>query len=247
MINISSNKSNIDYYVIHCEKHTDRLDHIENHLKKNIPELRVWKGTFIENFEENTEDQIKKYCSNIHYDTSIYKFKSPGELGCYLSHHLLIKHIMENDNQNGFTVILEDDVQLCNGFKEKIEDILNNVEIDFDIIFTSLIRVRRFKNSIRKNKINEFNNIIKRSDARGEGTFGMVYSNKNLKKIYQVLTCPTDAIDGHYIKQIRKNNLNAYVCTPYLCVHPGNYSTSIQDKNEVINQKLFIEDRSLFS
>lgn len=100
-----------NYYVIHCDKHTERLDHIENHLKKNIPELKVWQGTLIEKFEENLNTQFKNYSQDISY-TENNVFQSPGEIGVYLSHHLLLKHLIKHDNEDGYTIIFEDDVTL---------------------------------------------------------------------------------------------------------------------------------------
>lgn len=236
-----------NYYVIHCDKHTERLDHIENHLKKNIPELKVWQGTLIEKIEENLNIQFKNYSQDISY-TENNVFQNPGEIGCYLSHHLLLKHLIKHDNEDGYTIILEDDVTLCNDFENKLENILLNNNKDFDILFLSLSACnRRFTQEMKNNKITEFNSVVKSKTSGGQGTYGMVYCNKHLKKIYDITCNAIHAIDVVYVMKIKEHALSSYVCTPYLCIHTGELSSTIHDKDCFVKQQLFASHKSLFS
>jgi len=56
-----------------------------------------------------------------------------GFMGCALTHLMLWKHLL-NDKDNDYYVILEDDVELCKGFKEKLR-VLENESKDKPIIF----------------------------------------------------------------------------------------------------------------
>jgi collagen beta-1,O-galactosyltransferase len=57
-----------------------------------------------------------------------------GELGCFFSHYFIWEDMIKNNYSNG-AIILEDDVRFDASFKTKLDKILSNHSLDWDIIF----------------------------------------------------------------------------------------------------------------
>jgi collagen beta-1,O-galactosyltransferase len=57
-----------------------------------------------------------------------------GELGCFFSHYFIWEDMVKNQYSNG-ALILEDDVRFDAYFKYKLEKILSNKSLDWDIIY----------------------------------------------------------------------------------------------------------------
>ncbi|CAF1264541.1 unnamed protein product [Rotaria magnacalcarata] len=57
-----------------------------------------------------------------------------GELGCFFSHYFIWQDMIKNEYSNGI-LILEDDVRFDVYFKYKLEKILSNRSLDWDILF----------------------------------------------------------------------------------------------------------------
>lgn len=57
-----------------------------------------------------------------------------GELGCFFSHYFIWQDMIKNNYSNG-ALILEDDVRLDASFKHKLEKVLSNRSLDWDILY----------------------------------------------------------------------------------------------------------------
>jgi GR25 family glycosyltransferase involved in LPS biosynthesis len=147
-----------------------------------------------------------------------------GEIGCYLSHHMLIKHIMDKVNKDEYSVIFEDDVTLKPHICDKIENIINkmkSVDIDWDIIFLGNIGKNHGTNII--------DNIYAIDSTRVcAGTHSLLINNKNVKRIYNTNCKIIHAIDFQYKINIDAGKLNGYVIFPPLCFQNREYSSNIQ-------------------
>jgi GR25 family glycosyltransferase involved in LPS biosynthesis len=151
-----------------------------------------------------------------------------GEIGCYLSHHMLIKHIMDIAYKDEYSVVFEDDVtfnpymypHICN----EIDCIINNMKIknlDWDIIFLGNIGKNHGKHII--------NNIYAIDATRVcAGTHALLINNKNASKIYNINCVITHAIDFQYKQNIDAGKLNGYVIFRPLCFQNREYSSNIQ-------------------
>ena len=196
----------MDVYVIHCEKHKERLPNIEHHLKNLFPQLKIWNGVVITHSVNVLEDEMHKYNTKIRVKNNNI-FKSVGEIGCYLSHHTLLKHIKETATAK-YTLILEDDGMLLKD-AANLHDKLNN--IDFDIFYLGLNNENKNKN-IRDNiyTINKTKPI--------QGTHAYLVNNNKINKIYKNSLNPIGPIDYQYEILIKNDTINAVVLFPYLCV-----------------------------
>lgn len=196
----------MDVYVIHCEKHKERLPNIEHHLKNLFPQLKIWDGVVISNTVTDLEKEMHKYDAKIRVNNNNI-FNEIGEIGCYLSHHTLLKHIKETATAK-YTLILEDDGMLLKD-AANLHDKLNN--IDFDIFYLGLNNENKNKN-IRDNiyTINKTKPI--------QGTHAYLVNNNKINKIYKNSLNPIGPIDYQYEILIKNDTINAVVLFPYLCV-----------------------------
>ena len=120
------NKS-YEYYVIHCndDKRYNNILAMESLLSHKI---NIFNGVNGSDFNINNLNQIDP---NLKLNIN---FRLKGMLGCYLSHFNLIKSMLYSNND--YTIIFEDDFCIkIPDLDNKIKNILNTVDIDFDFIF----------------------------------------------------------------------------------------------------------------
>lgn len=213
------------YYLIHCDEHIERLSHIEDikfSLKKDI---NIFKGYYTKNISVNYQDKIN-YIKSIDKNLSMKKntLSKSGEIGCYLSHHMIIKDIYENCNKSGYSVIFEDDVILNKNIDNEINLIIKNFDdknIDWDLVFLG--------NLTRNHKENIIENIytIDKNNCC-TGTHALLFNNKNIEKIYKSNCNIIHAIDWQYKINIDNNILNGYVIYPPICKQNTQLKSNIQ-------------------
>ena len=122
--------NNISYNVIHMKNSNqnkyNNILNIEKQInqKINIFDAIVGKNVNLKN--------LNIFDENIKFN---FKYTFPGEVGCYLSHLLLIKKASLN-TVNDYTVIFEDDFKINNdNLNEEINKIINKTNGDFDMIY----------------------------------------------------------------------------------------------------------------
>jgi GR25 family glycosyltransferase involved in LPS biosynthesis len=151
-------------------------------------------------------------------------FWKSGEIGCYLSHHMIIKNIM-NSSLNGYTVIFEDDVVFKDTLHDDIEKIITHLDIldiEWDVIYLGNITDNHKDNVIDNIYTVDGNNVC-------TGTHALLVNNKNSEKIYKSNCNIIHAIDFQYKINIDNKNLNGLVIYPQLCFQQNNiYVSNIQ-------------------
>lgn len=141
-------KQNIDYYVITMFS-PDRLANIETQIKKmkdtgidmnmNYVDAVVGKDIDI-------DDLISKnmLTSNIYENkdsnfTHVFE-KRKNEVGCYMSHLKIYDMIKNKGNDDGYSIIFEDDFQINDDFSNILEQTLLKLDgYDFDMLFLGMI------------------------------------------------------------------------------------------------------------
>jgi GR25 family glycosyltransferase involved in LPS biosynthesis len=221
----------IRYYLIHCKKHNEREKHlkkIQNNLKQPI---YIFEGVYTKNNSIEKEDQLNfLQC----FDKKLnikenFKFNLPGQIGCYLSHHLLIKKIKDNkDNKNlksNYSVIFEDDVIWeLDELNIRILDIINKLkekEKDWDLIYLG-----NLNNNHGKNLTNNIYYLDPRIHCFG--THALLINNKNIEKIYEYNCLIRHEIDSHYKILIDNFKINGFVIYPPLCLQNRNLISNIK-------------------
>lgn len=200
----------IDYHVIHILGNIDRLKNIEimeKKLGRKINLFQAIKGSDID------IEKIKKYDNNLKYNF-IYSYKN--EVGCYLSHLLLIKSLINTKYK--YSIIFEDDFKITkDNYHWDIVEILNNVNkpcteendkrCDFDILFLGNL------NNNHGDK--HHHNIYKINDKQYLwGTHAYIINNSSIDKIYNNLLILDLAIDNKFKNLIDNKNLNGLVIYP---------------------------------
>ena len=212
---------NIDLYLLHCDEHSDqaRIKHINLIKEKLLPyNLTFFKGY---HSKENSLDgnnqleYLKTHDPNINFFNE-WRFYKPGQIGCYLSHHMLIKNISNNEFNKKYSLIFEDDVYFRdtfrNTFKDKVNKIIKNIEnnnIYFDIIYLG---------NLNNNKgIHIHDNIYKLDNSKYcWGAHALLINNSKAKKIYELNCSIKHEIDNHYKFLCDENKLVVLTIYPVI-------------------------------
>jgi GR25 family glycosyltransferase involved in LPS biosynthesis len=224
----------INYYLLHCSEHKERQTHV-NYIcsKLDIP-ISIFDGICTKNININTEN-IKTYLQKFDYNLKIknnFCFSLSGQIGCYLSHHLLVKQILKqmsiyikNSNNLCYSVIFEDDVNWINlNLHIEIKQIINNLlelGIDWDIVFLGNLNNNHGKQL--KGNIFYLNQRI-----NCFGTHALLLNNKNIQKIYSFNCLIRNEIDSHYKFLIDNNKLKGFVIYPPLCLQNTSLLSNIK-------------------
>jgi GR25 family glycosyltransferase involved in LPS biosynthesis len=199
----NQNETNmIDYYVIHIRSYTKRYKNILNNQSKLNQGIKIFDGVIGKNLDLN---DLSMFDPELKMN---FDYTYINEIGCYLSHIMLIKSLIGKDN--GYTVVFEDDfIILDNNLHKKINNILNTISDDFDLIYLG---------NLSTNYKNKYKNDIYYIDANNNlwGTHAYIINNKNAQKIYNLILNMDKAIDNKYKELIDKKLLNAFTIFPVL-------------------------------
>ena len=200
--NVKSN--NIIYYVIHMKNSNEnKYNNILNIEKQINQKINIFDAIIGKNVDLKN---LKIFDENIKF-TFNYTFS--GEIGCYLSHLMLIKQASTN-TENDYTVIFEDDFKVNNdNLHEEINNIINKLNDDFDIIYLG--------NLNNNHKIQIIDNIYTiNPKCKLWGTHALLINNKNANKILSYIIKIDKPIDNKYKHIIDNNIIKAYVIYPIL-------------------------------
>ena len=208
----------IHYYLIHCKEHEERINHIKKIKKNLLQPLIMIPGFFTKHNTINKDEQIKylqMIDPNLNFKNE-FIFKLPGQIGCYLSHHMFIKKLLEfkfyPKINNDYSILFEDDVIWYKfNLHESIMTIINHLSnTDWDIVFLG---------NLNNNYGKPFKENIYYLDNRKPcfGTHALLFNNKKLEKIYSNNCLIRHEIDSHYKILIDGNKLNGFVIYPPLC------------------------------
>lgn len=204
----------INYFVIHMLNSNERKENIklmQNKLQKPINIFNAIDGKTIKNiydYDPELNNTINTINNNI--------------LGCYLSHFLLIKQLINNNISDNYTVVFEDDFNInYNNLDGIIKNIILQVS-DFDIIFLG-IHNRNLNINIKL-----YNNIYTTTHTL-YGTHALLINNKSLQKIYDELINMNKPIDEKYSDLYKLNNFKILFIKPNLVNQNINLGSLIGD------------------
>ena len=215
----------ITYILIHCDEHEERVSNIQKIQKTLNKDVVLFKGYYTKQNSILKEDMVsflKIHDANL--EMNELAFWRPGEIGCYLSHHIVIKNIMSS-SLDGYTVIFEDDVIFKETLHHDIEKIIANLidlQVEWDMLFLGNITNNHKTHIIDNIYTIDENNVC-------TGTHALLINNKNSEKIYKNNCNIVHAIDFQYKINIDNNNLNGLVIYPPLCFQQNDiYVSNIQ-------------------
>ena len=206
-----------NYYVIHCKDNNIRFNNIKNMEKILSQKINIFfgiKGSLIDCKKLNIYDSKIKI---------IKPFLYSGQLGCYLSHYLLIKSLINSEYD--YTVIFEDDFNISiPDLDYKINYLLNIIDMDFDFLFLGT-QSNDYGKHYKENLffINKTKKIW--------GFHGYIINNKNINKILPLLTNINLEIDIQIFNHIKNNNLIGLFVNPNYVLQNSKLVSTIRPKN----------------
>jgi len=118
----------IPKFIISLDKNKERQDY----LKKDVyPKLTNYFKCAAFDADLDDANEILKD-NNLFLTDTFYEKCSEGQLGCFLSHFQLWKHIVKSNLD--LAIILEDDVKIYNNFNKIINIIYENLPVKFDYV-----------------------------------------------------------------------------------------------------------------
>ena len=217
------NLDNLKSYVINLKRRPNKLENFKNMCPiKNIKTFNAIDGF-------NLTDSLKDHGFNENVEFTNMRI---GEMGCFLSHMILWKNQIYNDDD--YIFIFEDDPFFNKDFKDTLKKILNNFN-DFDsILYVGGRYVPNFVMNSNFIKVNE--NIVKTDYSKpwnsfncDRGTFSYII-HKKCAQIFLNEIRETKyvnyAVDKFMTNTLRKHNINMFSTNPLLCYHPLDDSKS---------------------
>ena len=197
----------ISYHLIHCEKHSERLEHIDSVISKLGFPVHIFNGIYVST-DFSSREEVLSFCKSYdpNFRSNQHLVKPRGAIGAYLSHHLLIKYISENITSK-YSVIFEDDIILDETTHNKLIKIINDIE-DTHTVFDICYLTNPEKNHGVLIKDNLY--FIDK-DKHCFSTAGLLINNASIPKIYDRNLDVKHEIDTQYAMC---SNLNILVGFP---------------------------------
>lgn len=103
-----------------------------------------------------------------------------GEIGCALSHTLIWNQLLKDKSNVKYYLIFEDDAILNNNFRNKLEEILKDIEnLDWDVLYLNENCYRHFGKNCDGN---EFSKTTLKPTQIGYGLYGYIINRKFVQK-----------------------------------------------------------------
>jgi GR25 family glycosyltransferase involved in LPS biosynthesis len=211
-------KHDLDIYIIHCDDFKDRepiinkaITQLKKEGNKNINMFNSVNTSTCDLALENQIQILQKYDINLKFNNSAkFKFYKSGQIGCYLGHHLAIKHILEkftnSQTSSNYSIVFEDDIILEENFTNSVMKILHhfeNTNEHFDIIYLGHLNDNR--GMLKYDNIYKLNKLL-----WNFGAHGMLINNKSVVELYKYNCNILHEIDNHYKILFNRDLINAY-------------------------------------
>ena len=204
-----------DIWFINMDKSTERREYMEKMLRDLNLGVQVNRWPGINGHLLTNEDYNKLEIpawARPEFTVEARQKIRKGELGCYLSHLALLKHLatLMADAHKGH-LILEDDIQIENGFMEKVKQAFRHVPTDWDIITFGI--AERGKNI---DVINIQNNIGRTIWMNND--YAYLVKHSSLEKIINEVSVIREPFDTTLGRASKLGKLNIYSYVPPLVV-----------------------------
>jgi len=208
--------NNIDnVYICHYTKLTDRKNILINHLS----DLGIHNYEWVENYNTDNWDveEIKKEYPNIFQIITHGKILPNSIVSLLLKHLWILKDIVKNQYKS--VLVLEDDVVLCENFKEKLNLYMSQLPPDWDLGWVGTCCNLHAA-------MNGNTNVYRKEGSRC--THAFIINLKCAETLLPHINYPNNAADWYYNYLIEKHNLNNYWFEPPLAIQNKNFKTSLE-------------------
>ena len=227
-------------FFINLDKDVNRKRRFVEHAK-DVPYLARFSG--INPSEINVNNIIKQHFTKPVIKNNLSKL-SKGELGCTVSHCMLIEYIYNHPNNWDYAIICEDDALLTH-YKKKVEilfNIINKIDKDFGIIQIKPVN----SNIVKKNIANDLDFVDWKSNHWGTGCY--IISRKGTKDIYNLWTIPFSNENMYMVSDniIYSNTYTLTLCKPLFNIYITT-STIHKDQDKIHHKASKLIDKYLQS
>lgn len=200
-------------HVIHYDKLTDRKKVLEDKLRENnmSAEWLIQSGFY----EQNFIDKYYAYDKNewkrkvrIANRPIIYRTLTRSEVHLTINHFLVGEKIINGEDE--FALVLEDDAMLVDDFKEKLDEVIEQLQnTDWDIVFLDFL-------GAKPPKVEKLTLLPKRNDYDYYGTCAYLIKKSSWIKILNTDDKFTLPIDEEYKYRINSLGLKTTWVVPPL-------------------------------
>lgn len=202
-------------FVCHWKKLTERKKHVIGVLE----EEKITEYEFVEDYDSDDwiVGDIEKEFPKIFDKNPKGRNLKNSEISLVLKHIKIIREVAEKYN---YALVLEDDVILCDNFKEEFESSFNDLPEDWDLAWVGTCC------NLHSNPI-DGKRVSRTTGSRC--THAYVISNSGANKILKELVNCNDGADFYYNYLIDKYSLNNYWFEPALAIQNSEFKTTIQN------------------
>jgi GR25 family glycosyltransferase involved in LPS biosynthesis len=201
----------IEYFVIHCEAHSERASNISAIQDKLGKPIRVFLGIDSRDVSlDDQEDYMSLFDENIEFRD--FRLYWPGQIGCYLSHLMLVRQICDGPKAD-YAVIFEDDVDFDQGLDGKARDIvatLAALRIDFDLVFLGSL------NDAHGEHIQD-DLFFLDVDKPCWGAHALLVKTQNIRRVYAAAVQVRAELDISYQLASKEGTLRCLVVSDSIC------------------------------
>ena len=206
--------------IINLKKRQDRKENINSQLKKQNIIYEFFEAVDGNELLETEELRLL-------FENNDFNYRK-GIIGCALSHITLWKQLVESNNE--YYVILEDDIILCDNFKEKLNYV---IQLFLEQKLEHLTLGRIFDNNL--NNFNELYTIDKDPYVIWNITFGYIISKSAaIKSLNFINKC---SIKSACDIPCMTGNLLKYHCLNENLMYQDNNNTDIQNNYNLFEFK----------
>ena len=220
-----------DIWVLNLDKDKERFQAILDQEPLLPQKVNRWSATYGKELsrDEAHRDGISRTISTrsdvILSKKNLKVTHAEGEIGCWLSHKRLLKHLNTlNVSPNFGHLVLEDDVVFDKDFLRKWNTIKQSIPGDWDFIYFGI-------GHPRGDRINE--NVIRWSNTKGwanHGAYAYMVRHRAVPHILKKIRFMTAAIDDEYFYALE--NLNVYIIDPPLISADHEVESTIGSQQE---------------
>ena len=119
----------IPIFIILLERDLERVNHVNNNLKPLLEDPIIFPA--IDGKTDQIESIMKR--ENLEISNSFKEKALRGQIGCYLSHYLLWKHIVDSNISEA--IIFEDDANITDTFYNSLNKIKEELPVDYKFLY----------------------------------------------------------------------------------------------------------------
>ena len=217
------------FKIVNLERRPDRKQNVEAQLHKESIHpswVRAVDGLTVE-----PTYAIKQLFLNNDFGSK------RGVIGCALSHYQLWQHLVK-DQVHDFYVIMEDDITLCEGFKQKINNVISTIK---NTGFPDLLFLGYHMFSNKREKVKDIYDVLSESTVHPlcqelyiGGTFAYIIHKTGAEKLldYSAIHGIQHGIDYFMVKRVPNLNIQelqpCIVHSPWCEFADQNVDTDIQ-------------------